>query len=106
TDEKAEFLATSMYQRFLGIIRNTRAPLPPPVENMDAVWSPGERMAVAERMTLMVVGGPERVAASLQEIVRATDADELIVSSDAFERADRLRSYEIIAQAAQRYPAA
>jgi luciferase family oxidoreductase group 1 len=100
TDEKAEFLATSMYQRFLGIIRNTRAPLPPPVENMDSVWSPGERLAVAERMALMVVGGPERVATNLQEIVRATDADELIISSDAFERADRLRSYEIIAQAA------
>jgi len=102
SDEKAEFLATSMYQRFLGIIRNTRAPLPPPVESMDAVWSPAERMAVAERMALMVVGGPERVAANLQEIVRATDADELIISSDAFERADRLRSYEIIAKAAGR----
>jgi luciferase family oxidoreductase group 1 len=100
SDEKAEFLATSMYQRFLGIIRNTRAPLPPPVEDMDTVWSPGERMAVAERMALMVVGGPERVAANLQEIVRATDADELIISSDAFKREDRLRSYEIIAQAA------
>jgi luciferase family oxidoreductase group 1 len=102
TDESAEFLATSMYQRFLGIIRNDRAPLPPPVEDMDAVWSPGERLAVAERMALMVVGGPERVAANLQEIVRATDADELIIASDAFKREDRLRSYEIIAQAAQR----
>jgi alkanesulfonate monooxygenase SsuD/methylene tetrahydromethanopterin reductase-like flavin-dependent oxidoreductase (luciferase family) len=53
-------------------------------------------------MALMVVGGPERVAANLQEIVRATDADELIISSDAFRREDRLRSYEIIAQAAGR----
>ncbi|HEY5000141.1 MAG TPA: MsnO8 family LLM class oxidoreductase, partial [Usitatibacter sp.] len=100
SDEKAEFLATSMYQRFLGIIRNTRAPLPAPVENMDAVWSPGERLAVAERMALMVVGGPGRVAANLQEIVRATEADELIIASDAFKREDRLRSYELIAQAA------
>jgi luciferase family oxidoreductase group 1 len=100
TDDKAEFLATSMYQRFLGIIRNERTPMPPPVANMDAVWSPGERLAVAERMALMVVGGPERVAANLQEIIRATDADELIVSSDAFTKEDRLRSYELIAQAA------
>jgi alkanesulfonate monooxygenase SsuD/methylene tetrahydromethanopterin reductase-like flavin-dependent oxidoreductase (luciferase family) len=51
-------------------------------------------------MALMVVGGPERVAANLQEIIRATDADELIVSSDAFTKEDRLRSYELIAQAA------
>ncbi len=100
TDEKAEFLATSMYQRFLGIIRNHRTALPPPVENMDTVWSAGERLAVAERMALMVVGGPARVAANLQQIIDATRADELIIASDAFTREDRLRSYEIIAEAA------
>jgi len=98
TDDKAEFLATSMYQRFLGIIRNNRTALPPPVENMDRVWSPGERLAVAERMALMVVGGPERVAANLQQIIDATQADELIIASDAYKREDRLRSYEIIAE--------
>ena len=102
TDEKAEFLATSMYQRFLGIIRNNRTALPPPVKDMDTVWSAGERLAVAERMALMVVGGPARVAAHLQQIVDATQADELIIASDAFTREDRLRSYELIAQAAQR----
>jgi luciferase family oxidoreductase group 1 len=101
TDERAEFLATSMYQRFLGIVRNHRTALPPPVEDMDKVWSPGERYAVAERMALMVVGGPQRVAASLKKIVDITKADELIIASDAFERADRLRSYEILAEAAR-----
>jgi luciferase family oxidoreductase group 1 len=96
TDERAEYLATSMYQRFLGIIRNERAALPPPVENMDAIWNEGERYAVAERMALMVVGGPARVAESLRKIVEITQADELIIASDAYERADRLRSYEIL----------
>ena len=100
TDERAEFLATSMYQRFLGIIKGQRFPIPPPVESMDGLWTPGERMAVAERMSLMVVGGPERVRANLRQIVEATKADELIVSSDAFKREDRLRSYEIIAEVA------
>ncbi|HEX4780585.1 MAG TPA: LLM class flavin-dependent oxidoreductase [Usitatibacter sp.] len=99
TDEHAEFLATSMYQRFLGIIRNERTALPPPVTDMDAIWTPGERYAVAERMALMVVGGAVRVAAGLSEIVRLTGADELIIASDAYDRADRLKSYEIIAQA-------
>ena len=99
TDERGEFLATSMYQRALGMVRNRRMPIPPPVENMDALWSPGERLAVAERMALMVVGGPARVAANLQEIIRATDADELIIASDAYDRQDRLRSYEILGEA-------
>ena len=99
TDERAEFLATSMYQRSLAILKGERAPLPPPVERMDALWSRGEALAVAERMALMVVGGPERVRAGLQEIVDATQADELIVVSDAYNFADRLRSYELIAGA-------
>jgi len=101
TDERAEFLATSMYQRALGMVRNRRAPIPPPVESMDTIWSPGERLAVAERMALMVVGGPARVAANLQEIIRATDADELIIASDAYDRSDRLHSYEVLAAAAR-----
>jgi luciferase family oxidoreductase group 1 len=101
TDEHAEFLATSMYQRFLGIIRNQRTALPPPVKDMDKVWNAGERLAVAERMALMVVGGPARVKELLAKVVEITGADELIVASDAFERADRLRSYEILAQAAK-----
>ncbi|MBC8023695.1 MAG: LLM class flavin-dependent oxidoreductase [Burkholderiales bacterium] len=105
TDERAEFLATSMYQRFLGIVRNNRAALPPPVENMDAIWSAGERLAVAERMALMVVGGPMRVAEGLEHIVEVTKADELIIASDAYDRADRLRSYEILAGAAGVKPA-
>ena len=99
TDERAEYLATSMYQRFLGIVRNDRRPLPPPVKDMDAIWTPGERYAVAARMALMVVGGPQRIAEGLEEILRVTEADELIIVSDAYERADRLRSYELIAQA-------
>jgi alkanesulfonate monooxygenase SsuD/methylene tetrahydromethanopterin reductase-like flavin-dependent oxidoreductase (luciferase family) len=67
---------------------------------MEGLWSHGERMAVAERMALMVAGGPERVRAGLEQIVEATQADELIVSSDAFKREDRLKSYEIIADVA------
>ena len=99
SDERAERLATTMYQRSLGILRGQRAALKPPVEDMDAVWSKGERLAVAERMALMVSGGPERVRSGLEEILRITQADELILVSDAYARADRLKSFEMIAAA-------
>jgi len=100
TDERAEFLATSMYQRSLGILRGQRTALQPPVADMGAVWSQGEALAVAERMALMVVGGEERLRAGLQQIVEATQADELIIASDAYAFEDRLRSFETIALAA------
>jgi luciferase family oxidoreductase group 1 len=100
SDERAEFLATSMYQRSLGIMRGNRTALLPPVADMEDLWSPGERLAVAERMALMVVGGVERVRSGLQQIVEITGADELIIASDAYDFDDRLRSFEAIAIAA------
>ncbi|MGZ5112653.1 MAG: LLM class flavin-dependent oxidoreductase [Usitatibacter sp.] len=98
TDDEAEYLATSMYLRSLGILRGQRSALRPPVRSMEGLWSRGEQLAVAERMALMVVGGPERVHAGLQEIIDLTQADELILVSDAYDRAARLRSFELIYQ--------
>jgi luciferase family oxidoreductase group 1 len=101
SDARAEFLATSLYQRWLGMIRNDRAPTRPPVEDMESLWSERERLAVASRMTFLVVGGPQRVAEGLQQIVEATGADELIVASEFFRHEDRLASYEILMAAAR-----
>ena len=97
TDDEAEYLATSMYLRTLGIIRGQRAGLQPPVKSMDNVWSRGEQLAIAERMALMVVGGPQRVREGLQQIIDVTEADELILVSETYDRTARLRSFEIIA---------
>jgi luciferase family oxidoreductase group 1 len=98
-DERAEFLATTMYQRSLGILKGGRAPLQPPVAEMD--WTEAERYAVAERMSLFVVGGPDRVRAGFNAILEATQADELILVSDAYDRADRIRSFEVAMEAAK-----
>ena len=100
TDDEAEYLATSMYQRSLGIMRGKRAALQPPVRDMDSLWSQGEAMAVAERMALMVVGGEDRLREGFQQVIDATQADELIVVSDAYDFEDRSRSFDTIARAA------
>ena len=100
SDTQAERLATSMYLRTLGIIRGQREGLQPPVESLEGLWTRGEELAIAERMALMVVGGRERVAEGLQQVIDATQADELILVSETWDRAARLRSYAIIAEAA------
>ncbi|MEJ7713607.1 MAG: hypothetical protein WKF84_28110 [Pyrinomonadaceae bacterium] len=46
TNEKAEYLATTAYQTFLGLVRNARSQAPPPVESMDKIWTPREEAAV------------------------------------------------------------
>ena len=97
TNERAQFLASSVYQLFLGVIRGKIRAVQPPVVHMDSLWSPGERNAVDSMTRLLVVGDFDRVRCGLQDLVDATGVDELIVTSDVFDHAERLRSFELIA---------
>ncbi|WP_374080052.1 LLM class flavin-dependent oxidoreductase [Bdellovibrio bacteriovorus] len=96
TDEKAHLLATTVYQRFLGIIRNQRVSLQPPVKSMDGIWGPAEKDLVLSRLRTSVIGNPERVREGLQKLINKTQADELIIVSDTYDHEDRRRSFEII----------
>ncbi|MDP4073590.1 LLM class flavin-dependent oxidoreductase [Acidovorax sp. A1169] len=99
TDEEAEFLASSTYQRVLGILTGDRRLLLPPVENFAARLQPQERAAIGDFLAAAVIGGPETVQAGLADLVRETGANELMLVSDVYDSALRLRSLEIAAQA-------
>jgi luciferase family oxidoreductase group 1 len=97
TDEEAEFLATTAYQRVTNLIRGENLLLRPPVESMQGRWLPHEQQAVGEFFGLAVIGGPEKVRARLEVLLEQTGADELIFTGDLYEHAHRLRSFEILA---------
>jgi luciferase family oxidoreductase group 1 len=99
TDDEAGFLATSVYQRVLGILHGDRRCLPPPVENFMATLHPQERAGIDEFLSAAVIGGPRTVADGLAELQRATQADELILVCDIFDADLRLRSLDIAAAA-------
>lgn len=101
TDDHARFLATTAYQAFLNLVRGRPSPAPPPVPSMDGLWTPMEEEAVHSMLELLVVGGPERVRLGLQTLLDVTQADELIIASNIHHHADRLRSYEILAEVAK-----
>ncbi|HRD98392.1 MAG TPA: LLM class flavin-dependent oxidoreductase [Rubrivivax sp.] len=99
TDAVAAQLFTSIQQRFVGMQRGQRGPLPRPIspETLDTLWTPQERVAVQQMLAASAVGSPDAVRAQLQSIVDQTAADELIVASAVHEHAARLRSYELLA---------
>ncbi|MDF5946530.1 LLM class flavin-dependent oxidoreductase [Pseudomonas aeruginosa] len=97
TDEEAEFLATTAFQRVLALIRGESLKQKPPVESMAPLWLPHEQDAVGSFFGLAVIGGPEKVRARLEILLEQTGADELIFTSDFYEHAHRLRSCEIVA---------
>lgn len=100
TDEKAQFLATSMQQQFLNIRQGKMTQFSPPIEDTHAVWSPFEQEAVAQQSQApsVIIGSPETVKRKLEEFVEMTKADELIISSGIFDHEERLRSYEILSE--------
>ena len=97
TDAEAAFHFTSMQQRFLGMRRGVRGPLPPPVASMAGLWTEAERMGVERMLVASAVGGPDAVVHQLSQILSATNADELIVAGAVFDHAARKRSYAILA---------
>ncbi len=97
TDDEAEFLASSTYQRVLGILRGDRRCLPAPVADFLTGLHPQERSAVADFLGAAVIGGPDTLCAGLNALKQATEANEIIVVSDIFDPALRLRSLEITA---------
>jgi luciferase family oxidoreductase group 1 len=97
SDAEAEFLATTLYMRFLGMIRNQRTALLPPVQDMSQIWSPSERLVLKDRLRYAAIGGPATVAQSIQKVIELTQADELIINSEPYDDGARIRSFEIIA---------
>jgi luciferase family oxidoreductase group 1 len=97
SDEEAARLFTSLQQRFLGMQRGRRGPLPRPVESMDGLWSEAERANVGRALAVSAVGSPDTVSRDLQAIIERTQADELIVATAVHDHAARLRSYELLA---------
>jgi luciferase family oxidoreductase group 1 len=97
TDDDARRLFTTLQQQFLNLIRGVPGEIPPPVDSMDGRWSPAERARVDHMTHYSIVGGPQRVRQGLEQLIAATQADEIITTGSAYDHAARLRSFEIAA---------
>ncbi len=99
TDEEAQFLASSVYQRVLGILTGERKKLQAPIENFASHLTDRERSAIAEFLGMAVIGGQETVGSSFAKLQEVTGADEFILVCDVFEPELRLRSLDIARKA-------
>ncbi|MGR9170956.1 LLM class flavin-dependent oxidoreductase [Rhizobium sp. KDH_Rht_773_N] len=97
TDEEAQYHFTSAQQQFVNLRRNVRGPFPRPVKDMDAFWSPMEKMNVEHTLRYAVVGSPATAEAQLNEFLKETQADEVIISMPIHDIEARLKSVELFA---------
>jgi luciferase family oxidoreductase group 1 len=105
TDAEAKRLSTSALQRHLRLIRGQPIFVPPPVDSMDGLWSDAERFVVESRLEVAVTGGPETVKQGLTSLLEQTRADEVMFTSDLYEHAARLRSFQLTAEAMRSFVA-
>jgi alkanesulfonate monooxygenase SsuD/methylene tetrahydromethanopterin reductase-like flavin-dependent oxidoreductase (luciferase family) len=93
----ARHLASS-YGHWVYSIRATGGAIPYPDPDELAPLSDEQLAVVTDRLATQFVGNADEVAERLETLQRATDADELVITSVTYRQQDRLRSHELIAK--------
>jgi luciferase family oxidoreductase group 1 len=100
TDAEARRLATTQQMSFTNLLRGAKLLTQPPIDDIDTYWLPHEKAHAAQMLSVSVVGSVGTVRRGLERLLERTRADELVVVSDVYDFAARLRSFELIAEAA------
>ena len=101
TDEEAQLLASSMQQAFVNLRSGRPSRLQPPKPGYLEQLTAPEQAILAQTMSAAAIGSPDTVRRQLKEFIARTGADELMVATQIFDHAARVRSYEILAQVHQ-----
>ncbi len=101
TDGEARRLFTSAQQQFTTLLRGKPGRLPPPIDDIDSYWTSTEKQYVSTNLARSFVGTAETVRNGIRRFVEQTVVDEIIAVSSIYDHAARLRSYEMLAAAAE-----
>jgi luciferase family oxidoreductase group 1 len=101
SDDEARRLATTQQMSFTNIFRGNRGLSQPPIDDIEKYWLPAEKQQAMRMLARTIVGSPRTVGAGIEALVAETGADELMIVSDVYDHAARLRSFELIADAAK-----
>lgn len=97
TDAEARRLFTTLQQAFTDLHRGARGLQKPPIDDIEAYWTEGEKLAASRMLTHSIVGSPATVREGLERFAAQTKADELMVVTSVFDHEARKRSLEIVA---------
>jgi alkanesulfonate monooxygenase SsuD/methylene tetrahydromethanopterin reductase-like flavin-dependent oxidoreductase (luciferase family) len=99
TLSRAKFLATSMQQAFVNLRSGRPSQLQPPANGYVEGLEPQERAILDQVLSCASIGTVGMVRADLQNFIQRTQANELMITSQIYDHAARLRSFEIAAEA-------
>jgi len=106
TDERARFLAGSGALSFLRLRSGRPGPMPSPEEAAAHPYNELERAFIDDRLATQIIGAPQTVQRGIADLVDASQADELMITTMVYDPADRLGSFERVAALARARQAA
>jgi len=99
TDEQAQLLATSVQQAFVALRTGHPTQLPPPQPGYAEALPMQARAILESVLSCSAIGSPETVRRDVEAFVKRTGADELMITSQIYDSAARVRSYELLMDA-------
>lgn len=97
TDDEARRLFTTQQQSFANLRRGKPGLIPPPIDDIEAWWTPQEKAGVERALACSAVGGADTVQRVIGAFIEHHRPDELLLTANVFDHAARVRSFEIAA---------
>ena len=99
TRAEAQRLFTTQQQSFVRLRRGAPGLIPPPVDDIEAFWTPQEKAMVEQALACAVVGDAADVREGIAEFARRHRPDELMLTANIFDHAARKHSFALAADA-------
>ena len=99
TRAQAQRLFTTQQQAFVRLRRGAPGLVPPPVDDIEAFWTPAEKAMVEQALACAVVGDADDVREGIAEFARRHRPDELMLTANIFDHGARLHSFALAARA-------
>jgi luciferase family oxidoreductase group 1 len=99
TTAEARRLFTTQQQSFVRLRRGHPGLIPPPIDDIEAWWSPVEKAGVEQALACSVIGDPGTVRAGIAAFVDQYRPAELLLTANIYDHGARKRSFELAAEA-------
>jgi luciferase family oxidoreductase group 1 len=99
TEAEAERLASSVDLNFALRRQGRYQPIPSPEEAAAHSYSPTDRALIGQNRARLVVGTKDKVMGHLEPLIKATQADEVMITTMIYDHEARKHSYTLMAKA-------
>jgi luciferase family oxidoreductase group 1 len=99
TRAEATRLFTTQQQAFVRLRRGQSGLVPPPIDDIDAFWSPAEKAMVGEALACSVVGDATDLREGIASFIDRHRPDEVMLTGNIFDMQARKHSFRLASEA-------